>query len=59
MEIVHAPGMRGYGSVMAGWLGAQLQWKLEGVASRDATVPDRGGEGVTVSLREEPGRALG
>ena len=59
VEIVHASGMRSTALLLAGWMAAQLQWKLEGSDAQGLRF--RGGEGqdVTVTLREEAGRALG
>jgi len=59
VEIVHAPGMGTTALLFAGWLAAQLQWKLDGAQSHGLRYLDRGGSAVAVTLREEPGRALG
>jgi glucose-6-phosphate dehydrogenase assembly protein OpcA len=58
-EIVHAPGMRSTALLLAGWLAAQLHWKLDGTDSQPLRFRDRDGNGVTVTLREEAGRPLG
>jgi len=59
VEIVHGVGMWTTALLMAGWLGAQLQWKLEGKEPGGLKFEDRQGKPVTVTLREEPGRPLG
>jgi len=59
VDIAHAPGMRTTALLMAGWLGAQLQWKLDGTEGRGLRYADLNGTRVAVALREEPGRALG
>jgi glucose-6-phosphate dehydrogenase assembly protein OpcA len=59
VDIVHAPGMRTTALLFAGWLAAQLQWKLDGKEPHGLRYLNRAGDGVEVSLREEPGRALG
>jgi glucose-6-phosphate dehydrogenase assembly protein OpcA len=61
VEIVHAPGMKSTALLLAGWLGAQLRWKLDGGGGQTEGLQflDRHGSGVTVTLREEAGRALG
>jgi glucose-6-phosphate dehydrogenase assembly protein OpcA len=59
VEIVHAPGMRSTSLLLAGWLGAQLRWKLAGSEVQGLRFTDDDGQGVTVTLREEPGRMIG
>jgi glucose-6-phosphate dehydrogenase assembly protein OpcA len=59
VEIVHAPGMRSTAVLLAGWLGAQLQWKLDGSEAHGVRFRDLDGNEVTVALREEAGRLLG
>jgi len=58
-EIVHAPGMRSTALLLAGWLGAQLKWYYEGGDPQTLRFRDSGGAPVVVTLREQPGRALG
>jgi glucose-6-phosphate dehydrogenase assembly protein OpcA len=58
-EIVHAPGMRTTALLLAGWLGAQLRWKLDGTEGQGIRYLDANGKRVAVTLREEAGRALG
>ena len=58
-DIVHAPGMRTTALLLAGWLGAQLGWRLNGADSNGIRYLDRNGNRVQVTLHEEPGRALG
>ncbi len=58
VDIVHAPGMRTTALLLAGWMGAQLQWKLAGLDA-NALRFNAGGREIGVMLREEPGRALG
>ncbi len=59
VEIVHAPGMRTTAILMAGWLGAQLQWKLQGAGTGGLRFTDRGEAEIALALREAPGRILG
>ena len=59
VELVHAPGMRSTALLMAGWLGAQLHWSLESIDGQLLRFRASGGSAVTVTLREEAGRALG
>jgi len=59
VEIVHAPGMRSTALLVAGWMGAQLRWKPEGNDAQGLRFRDAEGHEVTVTLREEAGRALG
>ena len=48
VEIVHAAGMRSTALLLAGWLGAQLQWKLDGSDARGLRFLDRDGKPVDV-----------
>jgi glucose-6-phosphate dehydrogenase assembly protein OpcA len=59
VEIVHAPGMKSTALLLAGWMGAQLQWKLEGSEGSGFRFRELEGHEVTVTMREEAGRALG
>jgi len=59
VEIVHGPGMRTTALLLAGWMAAQLQWKLEGTAPHGIRFNDRAGKGIAVTLSEEPGPSLG
>jgi glucose-6-phosphate dehydrogenase assembly protein OpcA len=59
VEIVHAPGMKTTALLMTGWMGAQLGWKLDASDAQSLRFIDGNGHDVTVTLREEPGRALG
>jgi glucose-6-phosphate dehydrogenase assembly protein OpcA len=59
VEISHAPGMRSTALLLAGWLGAQLRWKLEAANGARISFTDGNAKPVTVTLREAPGRALG
>ena len=58
-EIAHGPGMRATALLMAGWLGAQLQWQLQGRDGDGLRFTNIGGNTVTVRFQETPGRALG
>jgi glucose-6-phosphate dehydrogenase assembly protein OpcA len=58
-EITHAPGMKSTATLMAGWLAAQLRWKLDKSEGGVISVTDRAGNPVTVTLKEVPGRVLG
>jgi glucose-6-phosphate dehydrogenase assembly protein OpcA len=59
VEIVHAPGMRTTALLLAGWLGAQLNWYYEGGDPQTLRFRNSGGAPVLVTLSEQPGRALG
>jgi glucose-6-phosphate dehydrogenase assembly protein OpcA len=59
VEIVHAPGMKSTAMLLAGWLGAQLHWKLQSSDAQTLRFLNRDLNGVTLTLREEPGRPLG
>jgi glucose-6-phosphate dehydrogenase assembly protein OpcA len=59
VEIVHAPGMKSTALLLAGWMGAQLQWKLEGSDAQSLRFQDRDCQAVTVTPREEAGHPLG
>jgi glucose-6-phosphate dehydrogenase assembly protein OpcA len=59
VEIVHAPGMRSTALLMAGWVGAQLQWKLDGTEGNTLRFQNKDGKAATITLKEEAGRALG
>ena len=61
IEIVHAPGMRSTAVLLAGWLASQCEMEARGPLSR-AHAKFRIGAMATrvaLTLREEPGRALG
>jgi len=51
--------MRSTAILMAGWLAAQLGWKLQGPDPAGPRFTNRAGGPVQVALREEAGRALG
>jgi hypothetical protein len=51
--------MRSTALLMAGWMGAQLRWNPEASDAQGLRFLDGEGHDVTVTLREEPGRALG
>jgi len=59
VEIVHAPGARSTALLLSGWLAAQLRWTLQGADGAVVNFKDAAGAVVTVTLREEAGRALG
>jgi glucose-6-phosphate dehydrogenase assembly protein OpcA len=59
VEITHAPGMKSTALLMAGWMAAQLQWKLDKSDGQNVLFTDRGGNTVSVTLKEVAGRALG
>ena len=58
-EIVHAPAMRSTALLFAGWLASRLQWKLESFEPASLQFIDARLKPIPVTLREEPGRALG
>jgi glucose-6-phosphate dehydrogenase assembly protein OpcA len=58
-EITHAPGMRSTALLMTGWLASQLQWQYLSASGSDLKFKCIGGNTVTVTLTEQPGRALG
>ena len=57
VEIVHGAGMRTTALLLAGWMGAQMQWDPDG--KEPLHFKDTSGRPVIVTLREEQGRALG
>ncbi|HEX4083685.1 MAG TPA: glucose-6-phosphate dehydrogenase assembly protein OpcA [Chthoniobacteraceae bacterium] len=59
VEIIHGAGMRSTAILMAGWMGAQLGWKLAGTDASGLRFTAHAGGTVAVTLREEAGRALG
>jgi len=57
VKIAHAPGARATAIFLLGWLGAQLQWKLQHLLSSDFFVtPD--GRHVAFELTEVPGPTI-
>jgi len=59
VEIAHGPGMRSTALLLAGWLGAQLRWKLESFDPQGLRFLDGDEKPVAVALWEERGRAVG
>jgi len=59
LNIVHGPGMRTTAMLLAGWVAAQLQWRLDGAEPNGIRYLDARGNRVTVTLREEAGKAIG
>ena len=59
VDILHAPGMRTAALLLAGWLGAQLKFKLAGSDAHGIRFQTSTGSEIKVTLREEPGRSLG
>jgi len=59
VEIVHAQGMRTAALLLAGWMGAQLQWTMDAVEGAGLRFKNGTGNGVAVTLREEAGRVFG
>ncbi len=59
VEIVHAPGMRSTALLLSGWLGAQLQWKLDSLEAAGIRFLNHDGTAVPVALREAAGPPLG
>ncbi|HEY2124788.1 MAG TPA: glucose-6-phosphate dehydrogenase assembly protein OpcA [Chthoniobacterales bacterium] len=59
-EIVFAPSYRSTGLLLAGWLAAQLQWRVEGKGATDKlTFFNNEGRRIEIGLREEPGEPVG
>ena len=59
-EIVFAPSYRSTGLLLAGWLAAQLQWRVEGKGAADKlTFLNNEGRRIEIGLREEPGEPVG
>ena len=59
MEITHAPGASSTALLLAGWLAAQLQWTFVKTNAVAIHFVSPGHTGICVTLREEPGPALG
>jgi glucose-6-phosphate dehydrogenase assembly protein OpcA len=59
VDIVHAPGMHSTALLLAGWLGAQLKWNFASSDPQTIWFRAHDGAAVSVTFREQPGRALG
>lgn len=59
-EIVFAPAYRSTGLLLAGWLAAQLQWRVEGKGSaKQLNFLSAQGRPIQMDLVEEPGEPVG
>jgi glucose-6-phosphate dehydrogenase assembly protein OpcA len=57
--ITHAPGSRTTGVLLAGWLMAQLGWRVEKTGQRSFDFAQPDGPAVHLDLREDDGASIG
>jgi glucose-6-phosphate dehydrogenase assembly protein OpcA len=57
-EIEFAPGFRSTALLFAGWLGAQLNWRLDSVRGASCRFADQNGRKMDIELRETDGPSI-